>query len=31
MDQSGRTDPRTVRKYIRRAERYKDHAGAAFL
>lgn len=31
MDQSRHTDPRTVRKYIRRAERYKDHAGAGFL
>jgi site-specific recombinase XerD len=31
MDQSRHSDPRTVRKYIRRADRYKDHAGAAFL
>lgn len=31
MDQSRHTDPRTVRGYIRRAERYKDHAGAGFL
>lgn len=31
MDQSRHTDPRTVRKYIRRAERYKDHAGDRFL
>ena len=31
MDQTRHTDPRTVRKYIRRAERYKDHAGAGFL
>lgn len=31
MDQTRHTDPRTVRAYIRRAERYKDHAGAGFL
>ena len=31
MDQTRHTDPRTVRKYIRRAERYRDHAGAGFL
>jgi hypothetical protein len=31
MDQTRHTDPRTVRKYIRPAERYKDHAGAGFL
>jgi len=31
MDQSRHTDPRTVRRYIRRANRYKDHAGDAFL
>lgn len=31
MDQTRHVDPRTVRKYIRRAERYKDHAGAGFL
>lgn len=31
MDQTRHTDPRTVRKYIRRAERYKGHAGAGFL
>ena len=31
MDQTRQTDPRTVRKYIRRQERYKDHAGAGFL
>ncbi|MDQ0998053.1 site-specific recombinase XerD [Phyllobacterium ifriqiyense] len=31
MDQTRHTDPRTVRSYIRRAERYKDHAGAGFL
>lgn len=31
MDQTRHTDPRTVRKYIRRADRYKDHAGAGFL
>ena len=31
MDQTRHTDPRTVRKYIRRAEHYKDHAGAGFL
>jgi site-specific recombinase XerD len=31
MDQTRHTDPRTVRGYIRRAERYKDHAGAGFL
>ena len=28
MDQLRHTDPRTVRKYIRRAERNKHHAGA---
>ncbi|MDY8111139.1 site-specific integrase [Fulvimarina sp. 2208YS6-2-32] len=31
MDQSGHRDPRTVRTYIRRANRYRDHAGSAFL
>ena len=31
MDQTRHTDPRTVRGYIRRAERFKDHAGASFL
>jgi integrase len=31
MDQARHVDPRTTRKYIRRAERYKDHAGAGFL
>jgi len=31
MDQSRHTDPRTVRIYIRSANRYKDHAGASFL
>src|SRR5690606_26556954 len=31
MDQTRHTDPRTVRAYIRRAERYKDHAGSGFL
>lgn len=31
MDQSRHADPRTVRLYIRRANRYKDHAGASFL
>lgn len=31
MDVSRHVDPRTVRTYIRRADRYKDHAGAAFL
>ncbi|MEF2550918.1 site-specific integrase [Aurantimonas sp. A2-1-M11] len=31
MDQSRHRDPRTVRSYIRRANRYKDHAGAGFL
>jgi site-specific recombinase XerD len=31
MDQTRHTDPRTVRKYIRRAERYRDHAGDGFL
>lgn len=31
MDQTRHVDPRTVRTYIRRAERYKDHAGAGFL
>jgi hypothetical protein len=31
MDQTRHTDPRIVRKHIRRAERYRDHAGAGFL
>lgn len=31
MDQTRHKDPRTVRKYIRRAERYRDHAGSGFL
>jgi hypothetical protein len=31
MDQTRHVDPRTVRKYIRRAERYRDHAGTGFL
>lgn len=31
MDQSRHADARTVRAYIRRANRYKDHAGASFL
>ena len=31
MDVSRHVDPRTVRTYIRRADRYKDHAGAGFL
>lgn len=31
MDQSRHTDPRTVRKYIRHADRYRNHAGASFL
>jgi hypothetical protein len=31
MDQTRHTDPRTLRKYIRRAERYNDYAGADFL
>jgi integrase len=31
MDQTRHVDPRTVRKYIRRAERYRDHAGSTFL
>lgn len=31
MDQTRHTDPRTVRKYIRRADRYRGHAGAGFL
>ena len=31
MDVSRHVDPRTVRTYIRRADRYKDHAGASFL
>ncbi|WP_246716276.1 site-specific integrase [Aurantimonas sp. DM33-3] len=31
MDQSRHKDPRTVRLYIRRANRYKDHAGVGFL
>lgn len=31
MEVSRHVDPRTVRTYIRRADRYKDHAGAGFL
>ncbi|MEO9298990.1 site-specific integrase [Devosia alba] len=31
MDVSRHVDPRTVRTYIRRADRYKDHAGSGFL
>ena len=31
MDVSRHVDPRTVRAYIRRADRYKDHAGSSFL
>lgn len=31
MDVSRHVDPRTVRTYIRRADRYKDHAGSSFL
>lgn len=31
MDVSRHVDPRTVRTYIRRADRYKDHAGTGFL
>lgn len=31
MDQSRHTDPRTVRKYIRHADRFRNHAGDAFL
>lgn len=31
MGQARHVDPRTTRKYIRRAQRYKDHAGAGFL
>jgi hypothetical protein len=31
MDVSRHVDPRTVRTYIRRADGYKDHAGAGFL
>jgi integrase len=31
MDASSRVDPRTVRIYIRRADRYKDNADASFL
>jgi site-specific recombinase XerD len=31
MDQTRHRDPRTVRTYIRRANRYKNHAGDAFL
>jgi site-specific recombinase XerD len=31
MDVTRHVDPRTVRRYIRRSERYKDHAGTGFL
>lgn len=31
MDVSRHVDLRTVRTYIRRADRYRDHAGAGFL
>ncbi len=31
MDQTRHADPRTVWAYIRRSDRYKDHAGAGFL
>lgn len=31
MDQTRHRDPRTVRAYIRRADRYRDHAGDSFL
>lgn len=31
MDQTRHRDPRTVRTYIRRADRYRDHAGEGFL
>lgn len=31
MDQTRHRDPCTVRTYIRRANRYKDHTGDAFL
>ncbi len=31
MDQTRHTDPRTVRTYIRRANRYHNHAGDGFL
>lgn len=31
MDQTRHKDPRTVRGYIRRSERYRDHAGSGFL
>jgi integrase len=31
MDQTRHRDPRTVRMYIRRADRFKNHAGELFL
>jgi hypothetical protein len=31
MDQTRHRDPRTVRGYIRRADRFKNHAGELFL
>ncbi|GGE24821.1 recombinase [Aureimonas endophytica] len=31
MDQTRHRDPRTVRTYIRRSDRYKNHAGDSFL
>ncbi len=31
MDQTRHRDPRTVRAYIRRADRFKNHAGELFL
>ena len=31
MDQTRHRDPRTVRAYIRRADRFKNHAGDLFL
>ena len=31
IDQTRHRDPRTVRGYIRRADRYKNHAGELFL
>lgn len=31
MEVSRHIDPRTVRTYIRRVDRHKDHAGSGFL
>jgi hypothetical protein len=31
MDQTRHRDPRTVKGYIRRADRFKNHPGESFL